>query len=609
MFNKSENRCRKQFYDMEVRGKKITSFAVLVKISRIDMILKTASPKLKRAILGKVKRSLANFKSPNTYRFKRSKKRKVSSNILTHKNKNVLQQKKRTYSQRKKVVLNIQRKATKIIHYTTHSCVDECKIRSVMRRPGLMVFAFRSRRMLKAIERRLKKRKRADLRSRAIDELRRMKSKTAQLQGFPCIPDKFQPYDHLMSDYNVKTTATVAKQIKSKRKKISKPRKTAIKKKTPKRKNSRKKQSIDELENMQTHIDDNIDVSNWKIVVKSKSTTPETEAVMPSEEPAKDDIEKSFSFSYDNLKTPSDRWRAIQVNLPYVKTWNKKFPKSKTKTEKTSVPETAVERYIHKETGNKLRKAIFKKWELNSKHNTTKTAVYKSSCHPHLKQPLLGHKILTHVSPPESPEELTKEVTFKIPSKKKSNEYDSQLLNEILALQSPFSSVERKPSKQKKKVSTITKRKRKKKQAAKNFHSEDLLVSVNRNTAFWFELTSRSQPSTTKIEKQRIEVSAKPESSESVTPTPLATPAADGNKLDPRSPQASSSKSDSRTNSPAIKAKVSSLLDALFPETYPVVTEEDLRYQLSKNWATMLEKSGFDNLITPKAMVNNNVKT
>lgn len=551
--------------NMEVRGQKCLELCHENRVTNIEKILSHASLKLRKAVLGV-------YELPSKTNVKKLIKDNISRSEKTKNLKHNVKCKEKKH--RKQIVINVRRKPKKIIRYFTHSCSSKIKISLVIRRPGRLTYSKRSFRLYKMLQQRGKANMKVDLRKKAINELHKfVPVRKESLRGFPCIPPKFV----FTVDATFKRNKRTSARKKSGQHGISK---------------RRRKKQIRKNKSNKKEIKTQLPISDWKIVVKEKDLNMTTEftELQKTDHFQPPSIDQKVSFSYEDIKTPTDRWRMIKAELPAVKTWTKKFSKSKIKTSNSpkfavkNIGDETISKYINEQTETRLRKVVFSKWNMKS------SADYLNAS-PHNKQTnnkkglcsSVGKTFLSHISPPVSPDQSFQQISNRFSKKAKNKEFlNSDLLNEIIALQSSCIDLKFRPKK--KRVTSLKLRKIRKRGHQKemeSFHSEDLLVNVNRSTSFWYELTTRSQTSSMTIEKQRLALNNDSDTSSDKSSKSCSRRSSTVTSRKPKQhlsvPVTSKSRyfsPNSQTNTSRVPSpndssvrRVVSLLDALFPTT------------------------------------------
>lgn len=562
---------------IQVRGQNLI-FSYQENISKLDMILRKSSKALRKAVLGQLKRKMKTFS--NLHQFRKMTNKKLDA-FVCKTSKGICPLKRSTNVRR--VIVNIRRRSRPVIRYKTHSCIDATRIRCIKRKPGMMIFAKRSNKMFKQQQKRIKATKTIDFRQKALSEISKIALKEASMKGFPCIPSKMRDDCKQILQQKLQNCKRMKSKIEVKkynfRKKIATK---ALSKKRKKKKKSLQKAS-------KSNYITPMPIGDWKIIVQDR----------PKVKPSDNDEKENAIFlssrvqnvvSYEDIKTPTDRWKMIQTELPSVKMWNKKFPKFKVKSRDrtgksiSKIEDDTISKYINEEAENRIRNAVFSTW--NSK---SKAKEFKSTRKPQAMVtknkvsifPKFSENFISHISPPDSPERAPRIILRRYAKKKKQkDDLNSDLLNEILKLQNSSADFNLRP-----KGKTLRNTKVRRKLVAKRrhprksepFHSEDLLVAVNRSTSFWYELTSRTQTSSTIIEKHKLPIPSKSQSSSSGTSAHCSR----RSSMDPRQQHVRASKlSHSRSITPSIRnknietseesmaARVTTLLNSLFPDSY-----------------------------------------
>ena len=468
---------------MEVKGHQITCMSsAVMRVCYLDKILQYASPKLKLAIHGKFfNESLKGVNKNN--RKTLSIKAQLSRSKIGKRDRKIFLRK-----QQKRVVVNIKRKPKRVIKYATHSCVNAALRKYRIRKPGEMLFFKRSLRICRKLKRR--KGIKFDLRLKALREINRVAPKllTSRLSGFPYIPDK--------SLFDIRPKRS-KQQIKRRSSRQSR-KKDKIKKSKPvvnmsqnlprkrKKRKPRKKTKV---------CSKPMPLENWKITITKKQQEPSSPEPYGKEPEKIKVVEPCLSFH--EYKTPTDRWNFLKAELPNIKTLNKKFPKQRLRsanalTDKIEKKEDIVEKYINIETERRLRESVYKTWEMTSVRRGGRVI------------PKIVPKIKKDNFDDSSLLEPSFYTNTKLGNNKKYQQ-QSNLLNEIIQLQTSGLHINEKPKTKKNKISYRSRKKPKRKKTKEPVHSEDLLVSVNRTTAFWFELTSRMKSPSTTFEKRTLE--------------------------------------------------------------------------------------------------------
>lgn len=576
---------------MEVLGRKIINLLAFKPISKLEYILQHASPKLKRIILGHVNHEMAKRRRKKVLvkRKKRQLPQKVSPRLRETKLGRYEPEERRS----KKKIFHEDRKVKKVIKFSTHSCLTERCVRVIVRKPGRMLFRKRSRKFMMKLEMRSAKRKKFDMRRKALKEIENHAKflPDKRVPGLPYIPEK--------RDFVTKTKDKIFSQ--SKRKKSLKSTRLTTVRKRRKRKNKRKLRSE---KFVGEEFNNSMPIGNWKIVIEDKSSENIQKMSTEGSLSSKKVVENlgSSSFMFNNIKTPTDRWKMVQAALGDVKTWNKKFPKGKMRTQdknktkqEDSTEDDPVQKFITQETDKRFREAFFSK--ISNSNSGRKSFLNKKNIGISGNRPQL-----THISPPDSPVEVPI-YSYKFPSKKKKDEqiFDSDLLNEILSLQSSCMNISSRPPLKKKKLSAkprrnIKRKGKKKRKQSENFNPQDLLVAVNRNTAFWYELTSRTQNPSAALQKHFMAApnDTSPESGRSSSDIPKLTTA----KLSPKP---------SRPHSAEMRDKLAKVIDIIFPETNPLKKQEDefpvVGHPLD-NWKKIIKKQRIVDRKKTSIMVN-----